>query len=107
MKGASSTVRQIVNLDGNGCSLDDLPDNYYYRYVGSTNTTQLRKTIIYMMPDVNITDDNSLQRFLSLYNTTSITQTSLAQALNDFAIDYIAGSRLLGSFDPLMPINSE
>lgn len=74
--------------------------NYYYLYKGTTISSELLQTNIYLFTNKNLTTDPSVALFNSIYDSNGIKAASLSLALSSFAVNYINSSYLRGTFSP-------
>ena len=82
------------------------PQNYAYNFIGNSTTNEYSKTVIYHIPNVNLTTDASISAFNSLFDSTGISTASLATAQTDFSINFISTSYFMTTFDPMNGIQS-
>lgn len=100
MKASFARIYQVVDINGGSCSLSNSATNYYYNYTGTTISSQLKQTILYFIPNQNLTTDPSVTSFQKIYNNSGITASSLSLALSAFAVNFINSSYLRGTFYP-------
>jgi hypothetical protein len=104
VKASNSQITQIIDLEGNSCSMKTSPQDYYYTYKGNTTSKESSSTIIYHTANVNLTTDASISAFTSLFDGNGITTTSLTLAQTQFSINFISSSYALTSFSPMTAV---
>ena len=105
VKASSSEISQVIDLEGNSCSLNTSPANYYYVYNGNS-TSKGTETIIYHMSSKNLTSDPSISAFTALFDANGLTTASTTTASTEFSVDFITGSSLLSSFNPMSAVQT-
>ncbi|EGR29681.1 hypothetical protein IMG5_150770 [Ichthyophthirius multifiliis] len=83
---SQTRIKNIINADGLSCSRNAMPEQYYFKYKGVINSNANKSTNIYLIPDLQFENDQSINVLKDLYDAMNIIQ----DAKNKFNINYIS-----------------
>ncbi|KAL4481634.1 hypothetical protein ABPG74_007723 [Tetrahymena malaccensis] len=109
VRNTQTSIKNIINSDGNSCSLQSITQPYYYQFKGKTGSYSNQMTNIYLIPDATLETDSSIASIAAMYDsaTKQLLDAVRTNAKNNYNINEINQSQFLTTFSYDDAINKQ
>ncbi|KAL4512787.1 hypothetical protein ABPG72_017472 [Tetrahymena utriculariae] len=100
VRNTQTSIKNIINSDGNSCSLQSVTQPYYFQFNGKTASYSNQLTNIYLIPDATLETDSSIATIAGMYDsaTKQLLDAVRTNAKNNYNINEINQSYFLTTF---------
>ncbi|EAR93974.2 transmembrane protein, putative (macronuclear) [Tetrahymena thermophila SB210] len=109
VRNTQTSIKNIINSDGNSCSLQSVTQPYYFQFKGKTASYSNQMTNIYLIPDATLETDSSITTIAAMYDaaTKQLLDDVRTNAKQNYNINEINQSQFLTTFSYDDAINKQ